>query len=311
MLRDNPLAFIAFDLLYLNGELLMDCPLQRRREALAEFAGDLLRTTSLTPVTTASEIQAAFEASRARRNEGIVLKDPASAYTPGRRGQAWLKLKTHLPTLDCVVTAAEHGHGKRRDVLSDYTFAVWDRDPAEPGATLVNVGKAYSGVTDEEIAQLTKLFHELSRQDLGRVHLVEPKIVLEIACDQIQSNARHASGFALRFPRIKRIRFDKSAPRCRPPRPGSRSLRERRELRQGGCRRKAGRANAFRLTAHAAIRGPWRSQALTLNPEIQTLNPSPEAEKFESPRPFPKLRCSATPPVLAFERSVTKDHLCR
>ena len=64
------------------------------------------------------------------RNEGLVLKDPDSLYTPGRRGTAWLKLKTHLPTLDCVVTAAEHGHGKRRAVLSDYTFAVWDRDPS-------------------------------------------------------------------------------------------------------------------------------------------------------------------------------------
>jgi DNA ligase-1 len=116
----------------------------------------------------------------------------------------WFKLKTYLPTFDCVVTAAEYGHGKRRGTLSDYTFAVWNGDE------LVNVGKAYSGVTDEEIAQLTELFHQLSRANNGHVHLVEPKVVLEIACDQIQKSERHASGYALRFPRIKRIRWDKS-----------------------------------------------------------------------------------------------------
>jgi DNA ligase-1 len=160
-------------------------------------------------VTTAQDIDAAFCKARDCRNEGLVLKDPASAYSPGRRGQAWLKLKTHLPTFDCVVTAAEYGHGKRRGVLSDYTFAVWDREPAEPGAQLVNVGKAYSGVTDEEIAQLTKTFLDLSIANRGHVHLVQPRIVLEVACDQIQESARHASGYALRFPRIKRIRWDK------------------------------------------------------------------------------------------------------
>ncbi len=138
-----------------------------------------------------------------------MLKDPASPYSPGRRGQIWLKLKSHLPTLDCVVTAAEYGHGKRRTVLSDYTFAVWDRNPAEPGATLVNVVKAYIGVTDEVIDQLTQTFLALSRGRAGRVHLVEPKIVLEVAADQIQKSTRHASGYALRFPRIKRIRWDK------------------------------------------------------------------------------------------------------
>jgi DNA ligase-1 len=121
----------------------------------------------------------------------------------------WLKLKTHLPTFDCVVTFAETGHGKRRNSLSDYTFAVWDREPTEPGAQLVNVGKAYSGVTDAEIVQLTELFTGITVQQWGRVRQVVPRIVLEIACDQIQKSARHASGYALRFPRIKRIRWDK------------------------------------------------------------------------------------------------------
>jgi DNA ligase-1 len=210
ILRENPARFIAFDILYRDGQLLMDCPLKLRRESLDSLAsiGSLL-TTAREPVTDARQIAAAFDAARARRNEGIVLKDSGSAYSPGRRGQWWLKLKTHLPTFDCVVTAAEYGHGKRRSVLSDYTFAVWDSDPKFPGAALVNVGKAYSGLTDAEIAELTQLFLSIATAQHGRVFVVKPQVVLEIACDQIQKSARHASGYALRFPRIKRIRADK------------------------------------------------------------------------------------------------------
>jgi DNA ligase-1 len=219
ILRDNPAAFIAFDILYRDGELLMDCPLSVRRAALLKLCGGdtdgcngsgaTLLFSEMTPVTTAEEIAAHFAAARDRRNEGSVLKDPQSPYSPGRRGKMWLKIKTHLPTLDCVVTAAEYGHGKRRNSLSDYTFAVWDRDPSLPDAALVNVGKAYSGVTDEEIARLTELFHKLSVRRVGHVHVVTPQVVLEIACDQIQRSDRHASGYAFRFPRIKRIRWDK------------------------------------------------------------------------------------------------------
>jgi DNA ligase-1 len=235
MLRDDPAVFIAFDILYRNGELLMDRPLRERRENLLQLvgatlvspdratpqdagAGDTsvaptdvrLLVTAITPTSNARQIDDAFCAARDCRNEGLVLKDPESIYSPGRRGQMWLKLKTHLPTFDCVVTAAEYGHGKRHGVLSDYTFAVWDKDPTRhEDAQLVNIGKAYSGVTDAEIAQLTDIFLKLSRQQLGHVHIVEPKIVLEIACDQIQKSDRHASGYALRFPRIKRIRWDK------------------------------------------------------------------------------------------------------
>ena len=123
------------------------------------------------------------------RNEGLVLKDPESIYSPGRRGQAWLKLKTHLPTLDCVVTAAEYGHGKRRNSLSDYTFAVWDREPAEPDAT---AGQHRQGVQRRHRRGDRAAHGAISRsstaQQYGRVHLVEPKVVLEIACDQIQQS---------------------------------------------------------------------------------------------------------------------------
>jgi DNA ligase-1 len=206
ILRDDPAVFIGFDLLYFNGELLTEQPLRRRRELLSNLP---VLITTLANVITAAEIDSAFLRSRQSRNEGLVLKDPESIYSPGRRGKMWLKLKTQLPTFDCVVTAAEFGHGKRRNTLSDYTFAVWDGEPNDPEAKLVNIGKAFSGVTDEEIAQLTEIFLNLSSALYGSVYLVQPKIVLEIACDQIQKSKRHESGYALRFPRIKRVRWDK------------------------------------------------------------------------------------------------------
>jgi DNA ligase-1 len=212
MLRENPAAFIAFDLLYRDGVLLMDRPLRERIGALGSLLSSAaagVPTLATEMVTSAEQIDRCFGRARDCRNEGLVLKDPESVYAPGKRGKAWLKIKTHLPTLDCLVTAAEYGHGKRRGVLSDYTFGVWDRDPSDPAATIVNVGKAFSGVTDEEIALLTEMFLSLSRRQRGHVHDVEPKIVMEIAFDQIQKSARHASGYALRFPRIKRIRWDK------------------------------------------------------------------------------------------------------
>ena len=135
-----------------------------------------------------------------------MIKDPASLYTPGRRGLAWLKLKKALATLDCVVIGAEYGHGKRRNVLSDYTFAVRDEKTGE----LKTIGKAYTGLTDEEIAELTHHFFKKTIRQHGRYFEVEPDTVLEIAFDKIQVSDRHNSGLALRFPRIARIRTDKT-----------------------------------------------------------------------------------------------------
>ncbi len=137
-----------------------------------------------------------------------MIKDPASAYTPGRRGKAWLKMKRELATLDVVVTAVEYGHGKRVGVLSDYTFGVWDTDTNK--ARLVNIGKAYSGLTDAEIAEMTQWFLDHTIEDQGFRRTVEPKIVLEVAFNNMMRSDRHDSGYALRFPRIVRLRPDKS-----------------------------------------------------------------------------------------------------
>jgi DNA ligase 1 len=151
------------------------------------------------------ELERLFAAAQARGNEGLMIKNPESPYTPGSRGKAWLKFKRELATLDVVVTAVEYGHGKRIGVLSDYTFAVWQ------GGTLANVGKAYSGLSDAEIAQMTQWFLQHTLEDQGFRLTVEPKIVLEVAFNNVMRSERHASGYALRFPRIVRLRPDKPA----------------------------------------------------------------------------------------------------
>ena len=138
-----------------------------------------------------------------------MIKDLDSAYSPGKRGKSWLKMKRELATLDVVVTAVEYGHGKRIGVLSDYTFAVWDR--GDDTGKLVNIGKAYSGLTDAEIAEMTKWFLEHTVEDQGFRLVVEPRIVLEVAFNNMMQSDRHESGYALRFPRIVRLRPDKSA----------------------------------------------------------------------------------------------------
>jgi len=153
------------------------------------------------------DLEAVFLAARARRNEGLMVKDPDSGYSPGRRGYGWLKMKKALATIDCVVVGVEVGHGKRHGVLSDYTFAVRD----EANDRLVTIGKAYSGLTDAEIAEMTRWFEAHTISTHGRYRVVEPTVVVEIAFDVILRSARHRSGFALRFPRIARLRTDKPA----------------------------------------------------------------------------------------------------
>ena len=207
LLRDAPVVFFAFDLLFIDGDVLLETPLRERLKRLRELlsaAPVSIRFTSQTEVRDAVHVDELFDAARARANEGLVVKAPDSVYTPGWRGKSWLKYKKALATLDCVVTAAEYGHGKRRSVLSDVTFAV-RRD-----GELVNIGKAYSGLTDAEIEMLTKHFQTTTTARHGPVHIVEPTIVLEIAFDRIQESARHKSGYALRFPRIAHLRADKT-----------------------------------------------------------------------------------------------------
>jgi DNA ligase-1 len=204
MADEVPVVLMVFDLLQVDGRDLLHEPLEARRAAMTRLAwGEAVRLSAASSVASAAEAEACFRQARAAGHEGIVLKRPDAPYQPGRRGRLWLKWKPGLATLDVVVVAAEYGHGKRAHVLSDYTFAV------RAGDRLVTIGKAYSGLTDAEIAQLTAWFLEHTREDLGRVRLVQPQIVLEVAFDRIMVSERHTSGFALRFPRIVRVRDDK------------------------------------------------------------------------------------------------------
>jgi DNA ligase-1 len=239
MLREIPVAYAVFDVLFASGELLIDRPLRERGRILdslfaaerrvvhhrgtesqrktgqGELAlGDEHQETApvanviRAPVFHASspgELDELFAAAQARGNEGLMIKDLDSAYTPGKRGKSWLKMKRELATLDVVVTAVEFGHGKRVGVLSDYTFGVWEGDK------LVNIGKAYSGLTDAEIAEMTQWFLDHTIEDQGFRRTVEPKIVLEVAFNNMMQSDRHDSGYALRFPRIVRLRPDKTA----------------------------------------------------------------------------------------------------
>ena len=233
MLRETPVAYLVFDVLYADGELKIDRPLHERAGILDgllaaprkdthagghrgsqgilafEAEDDTTQAAIIrAPVVRASspdELEKLFAAARARGNEGLMIKDLQSPYAPGKRGKSWLKMKRELATLDVVVTAVEYGHGKRIGVISDYTFAVWDGD------RLVNIGKAYSGLTDAEIAEMTRWFLEHTIEDRGFLRIVEPKIVLEVAFNNVMRSDRHESGYALRFPRIVRLRPDKVA----------------------------------------------------------------------------------------------------
>ncbi len=202
-----PVKFMIFDLLWLNGTPMLGYSLAERRAELEKM--ELPPSFQLVEVTfaeSAGAIEFAFKEARLRGNEGLVAKDPQSPYTLGRRGKAWLKLKKAFSTLDVVVVKVEQGHGKRSHVLSDYTFAVRD----EGTERLAVIGKAYSGLTDIEIERLTEHFLKHTIRKTRRVREVEPNVVLEIAFDSIQASKRHSSGLALRFPRIKAIRHDKT-----------------------------------------------------------------------------------------------------
>jgi DNA ligase-1 len=220
-LAEVPVIYVAFDLLALGprsdrdgdagvepllGEFLVER--RARLEALAlplAIDGGRFALSHLVTVDSVEALDRVFGEARARRNEGLMVKDPESTYSPGRRGLGWLKMKRALATIDCVVTGVEVGHGKRHAVLSDYTFAVRD----EATERLVTIGKAYTGLTDAEIADMTRWFEAHTVRRFGRFRQVEPTVVVEVAFDVIMRSSRHQSGFALRFPRIVRIRTDK------------------------------------------------------------------------------------------------------
>ena len=206
LVGEIPVVLVAFDLVHLGGRDLLALPLAERRAALEALRlPPPIRLSTAGEARTPADLERRFAAARAAGNEGIVMKRPDAPYQPGRRGRLWTKWKPGVGTLDVVVVAAEYGHGKRAGVLSDYTFAVRE------GERLATIGKAYSGLTDKEIKDLTAWFLGHTREDFGFMRTVEPVVVLEVAFDAIMKSERHDSGFALRFPRIVRVRDDKPA----------------------------------------------------------------------------------------------------
>lgn len=210
LLKSIPVAFIAYDVLYHNGRVLINEPFAARRAVLdaLNFTGVTVKRAVSQRLQDVSRLDTEFVAARSRGNEGLMVKDPNSTYKPGRRGKEWLKIKRTIASLDVVVTAVEVGSGRRHQFLSDYTFAV---RASESDPTLLNIGKAFSGLTDAEVAELSDWFRTHTVQEFahGKVRTVEPRIVLEVSFDQVQVSKRHKSGYALRFPRILRIRYDK------------------------------------------------------------------------------------------------------
>lgn len=210
LLREVPVTLVAYDILYHDGQVLIEQPYEARQALLASLNLEThgIQQAASKRFTDVAALDDEFQAARDRGNEGLMVKGLQSPYKPGKRGKDWLKVKRAIATLDVVVTAAEVGTGKRSRFLSDYTFAV---RASEEDPTLLNVGKAYSGLTDVEVTQLSDWFkaHTLQEFAHGRVRTVEPKIVLEVTFDRVQASKRHKGGYALRFPRILRIRDDK------------------------------------------------------------------------------------------------------
>jgi DNA ligase-1 len=210
LLSEVPVIFVAYDLLYARGEVLTEKSLEDRREILEQITppDGTVRVSFAKRFHQVAALDEEFDQARARGNEGLMIKSPASFYKPGRRGREWMKVKRAIATLDVVVTAVEVGHGKRRNLLSDYTFAV---RKSEEDDELLNIGKAYSGLTDTELTEMTEWFTQHTIQEFahGRVRLVEPSVVIEVTFDRVQESKRHKSGYALRFPRILRLRPDK------------------------------------------------------------------------------------------------------
>ncbi|MFN2451907.1 MAG: ATP-dependent DNA ligase [Candidatus Dormibacteria bacterium] len=206
LLAEVPVVYVAWDVLDLGGTSLLDLPLRQRRARLESLSlGGSFALAHLESARGPAQLDRLFLDARARGNEGLMAKNPDSPYLPGRRGLYWLKLKRPLDTLDVVVVGAEYGNGRRRGVLSDVTFAV----RVDDGDELVTIGKAYTGLTDAEIAEMTGQLRADTLHEFGRYRTVRPRIVLEVAFDNVQRSTRHRSGFALRFPRIVRWRHDK------------------------------------------------------------------------------------------------------
>jgi DNA ligase 1 len=202
-----PVAMLAYDLLELKGNDLRQMPLSERRlhleNIIKEMDSSALRLSPIIEFKQWEELTEKRKFSRENNSEGIMLKLKSSPYESGRKRGKWWKWKIDPLTIDAVLIYAQRGHGRRANLYTDYTFAVWDQD------TLVPFAKAYSGLTDKELQQVDAFIKKNTKEKFGPVRSVKPELVFEIAFEGINSSPRHKSGVALRFPRILRWRIDK------------------------------------------------------------------------------------------------------
>jgi DNA ligase-1 len=200
-----PLTLYLFDILFLNGESTIAKSYTERRKLLSDTAGKITLTSQILTADPA-KAHAYLEEALAQGHEGLMAKKPDSPYTPGRRGKRWLKIKTVLEPLDLVITAAEYGYGRRKEWLSDYYLGARDPQTGE----FLDIGKTFKGLTDAELTDLTVRLKEIAVNQQGHKVMVLPKIVVEVAYNEIQQSPKYKSKMALRFARITRIRDDKS-----------------------------------------------------------------------------------------------------
>lgn len=205
ILADVPVVLLAYDLMEWHGEDIREWPIERRRAELEILASARLILSPEVPFGSWAELAALRGESRERRVEGFMLKRRGSPYRVGRRRGDWWKWKIQPYSVDCVLIYAQPGNGKRASLLTDYTFGVWDK------GELVPFAKAYSGLTNEEIAQVDAWVKRNTVERFGPVRKVKPELVFELAFEGIQKSPRHRSGIAVRFPRMARWRMDKRA----------------------------------------------------------------------------------------------------
>jgi DNA ligase-1 len=205
MAQRIPLTLYLFDVLYLNGESLITLPYLQRRQMLAQNVAEIPLTKQII-TNKQNEAEGFLKEALAAGHEGLMAKQLDSPYTPGNRGKKWLKIKTVLEPLDLVVTAAEYGYGRRKGWLSDYYLAARDPKTGE----FLNVGKTFKGLTDAEIIEMTKQLKTYAVEQEGHRVIVIPKIVVEVAYNEVQKSPKYKSQMALRFARITRVRDDKT-----------------------------------------------------------------------------------------------------
>ena len=200
-----PLRLFLFDLIYLDGRSVIDLPLRERRTLLEEISDPALLADQILS-DSAGQAEEIYDRALEAGHEGLILKNPASVYAPGKRGKNWLKIKPVMETLDLVVIGAKWGEGRRASFLGSYRLACLD----EATGKLLDVGWVATGLTDESLAELTEMFRELVLLEKGMEVEIKPAVIFEVAYEEIQQSPNYSSGYALRFPRLVTVRDDKS-----------------------------------------------------------------------------------------------------